>query len=199
MPYMPENQAKIMRVLPWVLGPIGTLVTMKWAAIVQLYLAVAAILQYAQTALWFQPAMRRWLGLPPLVPVDPRLGQPRVSPFSNVRSNNNNSSGGVQYQAPRTINTTASEASTQKPVGPSEQDGVNPFAYFKNMANNVQSSFKDAKGTVTGKVGDYTQSTAAKKKQAQRADYQKRMSKHADSQFWNKAQEQRKQRGGSKK
>lgn len=193
---MPENQAKIMKVLPWVLGPIGTLVTMKWAAIVQLYLAVAAILQYAQTSLWYQPVIRRWVGLPPLVPVDPRL-QPRVSPFSNVRGNN--SSGGVQYQAPRTINTTASEAGIQKPVGPSEQDGVNPFAYFKNMANKVQSGFKDASGTMSGTIGDYTQTNVAKKKQAQRAEYQKRMGKHADSKFWNKAQEQRKQRGTAKK
>lgn len=196
---MPAQQQKIFKMLPWLLGPIATIVTMKMAAAAQLYLAVAAILQYTQTTLLLKPAVRRWLGMPPLRLANQNTQQPRISPFSNVHSSNGRN-GGVQYQAPRTINTTATEAGTQEPAsGPSEQHEVNPFVYFKKMARKAQAGLKEARGTVSDTMGGWTESAAAKKKHAQRTEHQRRVVKQENSKFWEKAQEQRKRRGATKK
>lgn len=107
-----------MRVTPFVLGPLGFFITFKMGAAVQLYFAATALLQYAQTTFFHISWIRKAAGLPPLEEMKQNgpggPGGPRVSPFSNR--------GGMQYQAPRTINTTATE---------STPESDNPIEAFK--------------------------------------------------------------------
>ena len=126
---MNPQQAAFMRVTPWILGPLGFFLTWKMGAAVQLYFAATAILQFAQTTFFHVAWIRKAAGLPPLEEMRQDASAaptgPRVSPFSNR--------GGMQYQAPRTINTTATE---------STPESNNPIEAFKGAWAGVQDKLK---------------------------------------------------------
>ncbi|KUI71493.1 Mitochondrial inner membrane protein OXA1 [Cytospora mali] len=112
IPFMSPQQAKIMGFVPWILGPISFFVTWKMTASVQLFFATTALLQYVQTTLWHVPAIRRACGLPTLEEVQQAaktapspFGAAGASPFVKASAKS-----GMQYQAPRTVNTTATES-----------------------------------------------------------------------------------------
>lgn len=168
-----------MKWLPWILGPIGIAVTANMAATVQLYLAVAAIGQYLQTSLWQMSIIRRLCGLPPLEVVKHGAQQPRTSPFS--------SPGGIQYQAPRTINTTATEGGAKSTTdsGAPKSD-VNPVTYFMKIAQSV----KEAKGSVSSQVGKYRESSSAKHERKVAEDYEKRRLREENEKYQARREEQ---------
>lgn len=117
-----------MKVTPFILGPLGFIITWKMAAAVQLYFAATAILQFAQTTFFHVPWIRKVSGLPPLEEMKHNASGPRVSPFSNPAS-----PGGMQYQAPRTINTTATESTS---------GSENPIDAFKGAWAGIQDKLK---------------------------------------------------------
>lgn len=92
-----------MKILPYVLGPITIICTIKMSAGVTLYFACTSIFQYIQTSIFLNPNSRGMMGLPPLTPSSP-------SPNASATRNG-------QYQAPRTIKTTAKEADGDKEEG----------------------------------------------------------------------------------
>lgn len=126
---MNPQQAAFMRVTPWILGPLGFFITWKMGAAVQLYFAATAILQFAQTTFFHVAWIRKAAGLPPLEEMKQNASAaptgPRVSPFANR--------GGMQYQAPRTINTTATE---------STPESDNPIEAFKGAWAGIQDKLK---------------------------------------------------------
>lgn len=104
----------------------------------------------------------------------PGTQQPRVSPFSRAA--------GVQYQAPRTINTTATEGSADKPAADASgapKSDVNPFTYFMKMAESV----KEAKGTVSDKVNKYKEKSSAQNERKQAAEYERRRAKEEHEKY----------------
>lgn len=165
-PFMTQQQAEMMKWMPWVIGPIGLVVTMNLQATVQLFLFLMAVGQYVQTAMFSVPLVRRWCGLPPLeaLMVNPAAQQIRASPFS--------APGGMQYQAPRTIKTTATETTAGKTTGAggAPVSDPNPFTYFKSIMDNI----KQAQGTVSDKFSEYKESANTKKEIKSLADYEKR-------------------------
>ncbi|KAI7780976.1 hypothetical protein LA080_015319 [Diaporthe eres] len=129
IPYMNPQQAAFMKVTPWILGPLGFFITYKMGAAVQLYFAATAILQFAQTTFFHVTWIRKAAGLPPLEEMKQNASGgpagPRISPFANR--------GGNQYQAPRTINTTATESTS---------DSDNPIQAFKGAWAGIQDKLK---------------------------------------------------------
>lgn len=126
---MNPQQAAFMKVMPWILGPLGFFITWKMGAAVQVYFAATAILQFAQTTFFHIAWIRKAAGLPPLEEMKQNASAgpagPRVSPFANR--------GGIQYQAPRTINTTATE---------STPESDNPIQAFKGAWAGIQDKLK---------------------------------------------------------
>lgn len=122
---MNPQQAAFMKVTPFILGPLGFIITWKMAAAVQLYFAATALLQFAQTTFFHVPWIRKISGLPALEEMKANASGPRVSPFSKP--------GGMQYQAPRTINTTATESTS---------DSENPIDAFKGAWAGIQDKLK---------------------------------------------------------
>lgn len=118
-----------MKVTPFILGPLGFIITWKMAAAVQLYFAATAILQFAQTTFFHVSWIRKASGLPPLEEMKENASGgpagPTASPFANR--------GGMQYQAPRTINTTATETTSES---------ENPIDAFKGAWAGLQDKLK---------------------------------------------------------
>lgn len=118
-----------MRVVPYILGPLGFFITWKMGAAVQLYFAATAILQFLQTTFFHVAWIRKAAGLPPLEEMKQNASGgpagPRVSPFANR--------GGIQYQAPRTINTTATE---------NTPESDNPITAVKGAWAGIQDKLK---------------------------------------------------------
>ncbi|KAJ4423788.1 hypothetical protein N0V82_001527 [Gnomoniopsis sp. IMI 355080] len=137
LPFMAAEQAKMMKMLPWILGPIGFVVSLSFPAAVQVYFAATALLTYWQTTLLHNSLVRKWTGLPPLdqLTVNPEyMKKPPVNPFVNMKST---------YQAPRTVDTTATE---QKPE--EKKEGLkSPFAMFrearKGMTDTIEKYTSD--------------------------------------------------------
>lgn len=98
-----------MKSMGLVLVPISFFATAWLPAALQWYFLVSAIGQYFQASIFHLPAFRRWVGLPELIP----HGMTGPSPFAKAAAH----SGAVQYVAPRTINTTATEADTGSIMG----------------------------------------------------------------------------------
>lgn len=174
---MAEEQAKMMRIIPWVLGPLGILVTMNMAASVQLYLAMTAILQYFQTSLFHMAWVRRACGLPPLETLieNPKYQQQQRhrSPFSNRAD----FSQGVRYEAPRTIGTTATEGGAA--------NSNNPFEYFKGIVGKM----REAKGGMTDKIVDWRDKQQVKKETRKKLDWESKRFK-ADNDSYMRRREQ---------
>lgn len=136
LPFMAKEQATFMKFMPFILGPITFIVTLNFPAAVQIYFATAAILQYVQTTIWHIPAVRSLCGLPPLETtiINPEYQKSPASPFANRQ--------GI-YQAPRTVNTTATEQKADE-----EQKGMtSPFAMFRDARKQVGESLSSFKRT----------------------------------------------------
>lgn len=103
---MSPQQAKIMSLAPWVIGPISFFITWKMSALVQVFFAATAVLQYIQTTLWHIPVVRRACGLPSLEEMTAAAAA-TPSLFGRAR-------GAPQYQAPRTVSTTATPQAGSK-------------------------------------------------------------------------------------
>lgn len=168
MPFMSPQQAKIMRMVPWILGPVSFFVTWKMAASVQLFFAATAFLQYVQTTLWHIPAVRRVCGLPPLEEVmqtarkapSPFAAGARASPVIRPSAANK---AGVQYQAPRTVKTTATEA---KP------DSDNPIE-----------ALRDSWASVKEKMNKRSSNKSLNNERTDAADYEKRRLREEHEQY----------------
>lgn len=175
LPFMSEDQAKMMQFLPWVLCPLGFLVTMNLAASVQLFLGATAILQYIQTVVWHIPIVRSACGLPPLEDTieNAKFKKPRTSPFSNM--NQQGTPNGVHYEPPRTISTTASEVGQE-----TKKSSTNPLDYFKNITKSMQA----AKSGAGGYIDKYKVKTAARNEKQTAADYEKRRVREENEKYW---------------
>lgn len=176
MAYMSEDQAKMMRFMPWVLCPLTFLVTMNMAGSVQLFLAATAVLQYIQTTLWHNPIIRSSIGLPPLEEVvgNPTPMKPLNSPFSNMAS-------GVHYEPPRTITTTATETDQQR-----KKVDTNPFDYFKNIKKSIDA----AKSGAGGYLDKYKAKTAAQNEKKSAADFEQRRIQEEKEKYWARRESQ---------
>ncbi|KAK2602305.1 hypothetical protein N8I77_008851 [Diaporthe amygdali] len=161
VPYMNPQQAAFMRVMPWILGPLGFFITWKMAASVQVFFAATAILQFAQTTFFHIGWIRKVCGLPPLEEMKQSTSggptMPRISPISS-RS--------AQYQAPRTINTTATEKVE------SNTDSDNPIHAVKGAWAGIQDKLKKR-----------SESNAQKNTQKEAAQYEKKRLQEEHEQF----------------
>lgn len=116
---MAPQQAKIMNMVAIVFAPLSLFVTIYFPAGLQWFFLMTGGLQYLQTWVFYQPWLRRWAKLPVLelkgaaTPV-----APKTSPFSAKSAN---------WQAPRTITTTASPAKPESNIMSSLKGGMETF------------------------------------------------------------------------
>lgn len=96
--------------------------------------------------------------------VDP-ADRKKATPFVKVI---NKGRGGMQYQAPRTINTTATEQDK-----PTKTDSLNPITYFRDAINS-------AGDTVT----QYTGNTEEKREKKAAAEYEARRRKEESAKYF---------------
>lgn len=128
---MAPQQQQTMRAMGIVLVPLSALATIFLPAGLQLFFLVSGSLQYLQSKVFYDPLMRRWLGLPEL-----HLGGEPVAPTA------------TSYQAPRTMDTTATEV-------PPKDDG---------MLDSFKGSFSAAKEKLKNYQLDQELKTSGKKK-----------------------------------
>lgn len=119
----PPGTGAIMKILPWVLGPITILFTLKMSAAVTLYIACASLTQYLQSTIFFMPRVRALTGLPPLPPRN-------TASHRTVSSSKN-----ATYQAPRTINTTA------RPTTDNTSTNGGLFSELKDARSSIKQTF----------------------------------------------------------
>lgn len=143
-----------MKVTPFILGPLGFFITFKMAASVQVFFAATAILQFLQTTFFHIGWIRSAAGLPPLDELKHNAsGGP--GPIPNP--------GRIQYQAPRTINTTATESTS---------DSDNPVQAFKGAWSSLQDKLKKR-----------SENNAQKNTQRTAADYEKKRIQEEHEQY----------------
>ncbi|KAG8156293.1 hypothetical protein KVR01_013828 [Diaporthe batatas] len=165
IPYMSAQQAGFMKIVPFVLGPVSFIITYKMGAAVQLYFAVTAIFQYLQTTLFHVGWIRKAAGLPPLEELKHNASGGPVPGAG--------SPGSMQYQAPRTINTTATEA----PTG----------------TDNPVKAFKEAWGGIKEKINKRNENNAQKSTQKTAVDYEKKRLQQEHEQFLRRREAARKE------
>lgn len=165
---MSPQQATIMKFVPWFLGPVSFFVTWKMAASVQLFFATTALLQYVQTTLWHVPSIRRICGLPPLEEMM-AAAKSAPSPFaSGPRIHPAKAAGGIQYQAPRTVNTTA----TSTTAGAAAADSDNPIAAARESWASVKEKWDKRNATKDINSG-----------KAEATDYEKKRLREENEQY----------------
>lgn len=143
---VPSAAAPIMKKLPWVLGPLSILVTFRMSALTTLYFACTAISQYMQTMLFFIPAVRTWLNLPPLRPLVGRTS-------------------GATYQAPRTVNTTARPAASDEAADGSFSGSL------KRAYKSARSMAGQASDDPEAKQKNYAKQYEERRRKAEAEDY----------------------------
>jgi len=113
-PYMAEAQQKTMKTMSFVIIPVGVLATLWIPAGLQFYFLLTASLQWLQSAAFYNPTLRRLLGLGPLHlgGVDPSAPKPKPG----------------TWQAPRTLETTAKVVETEEPKASSALAGLKETA-----------------------------------------------------------------------
>ncbi|KAK5656782.1 hypothetical protein OQA88_4330 [Cercophora sp. LCS_1] len=137
LPYMAPDQAKTMKVMSVVLLPVTGVVTMFMPAGLQFYFVVSSLLQWLQSAAFYNPTFRGWMGLGPLTPPRPVLPQDQ-RPMSAA----------ARWQGPRVIETTA------KPVSESPLETLkSTFEAAKQKVSDYQE--KSDKRTTKTKTEDY--------------------------------------------
>ncbi|KAJ4388914.1 hypothetical protein N0V93_006376 [Gnomoniopsis smithogilvyi] len=170
LPFMASEQATLMKFAPFILGPIGFFVTISFPAAVQVYFASAAVLQYFQTALWHIPIVRKLCGLPPLEStiINPAYQKP-ASPFANRQGT---------YQAPRTVDTTATEQKPQEK---------------KEAVKSPLAMFRDAKKQVSQTMSKYKKDAAQAQREAERKYAEEKAQEEKNQYLARKAEAERKQ------
>jgi len=134
IPFMAPQQQQTMRAMGIVLVPISALATIFLPAGLQLFFLISGGLQYLQAKIFYDPVLRRWMGLGKL-----HLGGEPVAPTAS------------NYQAPRTMDTTATEV-------PPKDDG---------MLDSFKGSFTAAKE----KLRDYQLNQELKTSGKKKMDY----------------------------
>ena len=165
---MAPQQAAVMKMMQYVLTPLSIAVTFKMAASLQFFFVISAVLQWCQTYLFFQPWLRRWANLPPLESHEVKVAR------TGSQSGTPGSSG--QWQAPRTITTTAR---------PAETVGDDKSVVTNNPVTNLKNAWK-------GVMGEGTKRQAAKtaKAHAQKAEeYEKKRQLEDQEKFYRRKEE----------
>ncbi|KAF3771336.1 hypothetical protein M406DRAFT_33785, partial [Cryphonectria parasitica EP155] len=174
LPFMAAEQANMMKKLPWILGPIGIIVTLKMAAAVQLFFAMAALMQYIQTTLWHMPIIRRLCGLPPLdIMIENANYLKQSGPVQT-------GPGGVQYQPPRTIKTTASETTPANKPKEASPQFENPLTFFRDMRQKM-----------SDKVSEYQASSGVTDEKKAANEYEARRMREENEKYWARRDEQK--------
>lgn len=155
---MSGPQAAMAKFLPWIIGPISIIFTLKFPASVQLFFAAAGGLQYLQTTMFRNSYVRRLAGLPELERVDDTDQQPRRSPFVQ------HSGGGPVYQAPRTIKTTATEQPSPGSLGDLKQTWTDTIAQRRERKEEAT-------------LQEESKRVERERKQRDKAEYQERVRK----------------------
>ncbi|KAI3393080.1 hypothetical protein diail_4751 [Diaporthe ilicicola] len=163
IPFMNPQQAAFMKVVPWVLGPLGFFITWKLAATVQIFFAATAILQFIQTTFFHVGWIRNICGLPPLDEMRHNASGGPAGPGPSPSSSNR---GGMQYQAPRTIDTTARETTK------SDVDSNNPIKVFQGAWTGLQDKLKER-----------TKASSQKNTKKEAAEYEKKRVQEEHEQY----------------
>ncbi|EPE08495.1 mitochondrial export translocase oxa1 [Ophiostoma piceae UAMH 11346] len=66
MKYMAPQMQSMMKMMQMVITPISVILTARMASLLTFFFLTSSFLQMLQTALWHQPWLRRWKGLPPM-------------------------------------------------------------------------------------------------------------------------------------
>ena len=156
-----------MKMMQYVLTPLSIAVTFKMAAGLQFFFVISAVLQWCQTWLFFQPWLRRWANLPPLETHEVKVAR-TIRPGAT--------SGAGQWQAPRTISTTARPVETA-----SEELNLN--------TNNPITNLKNAwKGIM--EQGNKRQASRAAKAQEQKAqEYEQKRRLEEEEKYYKRREE----------
>jgi YidC/Oxa1 family membrane protein insertase len=96
---MAPTQQKTMKSVSMFIVPFGVLATLWIPSGLQFYFLLTAALQWLQSAAFYNPTLRRLLGMPPLVLGGEDPSAPKPKPGT--------------WRAPRTLETTASEVKTE--------------------------------------------------------------------------------------
>ncbi|KAK0619652.1 outer membrane protein TOM13-domain-containing protein [Immersiella caudata] len=99
-PYMAPTQQRTMKAMSFVIIPVGVLATLWIPSGLQFYFLLTAGLQWLQSAAFYNHTLRRMLGLPPLYIGGVAPEGPKPMPGT--------------WQAPRTLNTTATIVEEKK-------------------------------------------------------------------------------------
>ncbi|KAL1858941.1 hypothetical protein VTK73DRAFT_7737 [Phialemonium thermophilum] len=169
IPYMAEQQAKMMKLGAIIMGPLSLIVTIYFPAGLQFFFLVTGALQYLQTWLFYRPWLRRWANLPPLKPVAAAAAPdgPRVSPFSGGAA----AATSATWQAPRTISTSARPVSSATDA--SEAAAASGASLLK-QGSEVLSSVKSGLKAFQEKVGASAESKKRKKELEDAQKYEER-------------------------
>ena len=147
---MDPTQAPLLKMMQYILTPITFLATLNLNAGVQIYLAVSSFLQILQTQIQNRPAMRKLAGLPPLGARTAAAGNPKI-----------------KWEAPRTINTTATVHDEGESVG----------------RKSPVSEFKDAWKGTREKIKSYSGNGQAKKAAAAAEEYEQKRRDEEEEKF----------------
>lgn len=149
---MDPTQAPLLKMMQYILTPITFLATLNLNAGVQIYLAVSSFLQILQTQIQNRPAMRKLAGLPPLGARTAGAGSPKI-----------------KWEAPRTINTTATVHGEGEDEGTGRKSPV--------------SDFKDAWKGTREKIKSYSGNSQAKKAAAAAEEYEQKRRDEEEEKF----------------
>lgn len=173
---MDSSTAAIGKIIPWVIGPLMLVITSFLPAFTQFYFAVAGFLQWGTARVFFFPEVRKYLGLPPLIPRD---GQ---SP----------SGSGPQYLAPRT-RTVATTAVEHAPPAPPADKSISSL--FKQAKKEVGEMFRSTRARMDKEVDKMNKEQEEWRKERETEEYKKRRAEHEQQYEERKAaRKQRKQR-----
>lgn len=161
LPYMPAEQANLMKLVSYVMTPFSLFFTMNFSAGLQLFLLTTGGLQALQSMLLLRPGFRKLVGLPPLTRT---VGA--AAPLSAARTS---------WQAPRTATSTAASVDVGK-VG---------------IVQDATNSAKQARQSLTQKLKEYTDKGDAKAARAKAIKYEERRALEEKERYYARMEEQR--------
>ncbi|KAK1752934.1 60Kd inner membrane protein-domain-containing protein [Echria macrotheca] len=157
--YMAKEQQQMTKMMSLVMMPIGALFTITLPAAVQLYFVLTAVLQLLQSSAFYNPTIRKFLGLGPL-----KWG-PSGAAQSGPRTTK------MLWQSPRTLNTTARPAKSSDTVFSSLQSGIS-----QAKAKMADMSAKKEQKLAARKAQEYEERRALEDRERQMARREKRSS-----------------------
>ncbi|OIW30231.1 hypothetical protein CONLIGDRAFT_359592 [Coniochaeta ligniaria NRRL 30616] len=164
LPYMPAEQANIMKLVSYAMTPLSLIFTMKFSAGLQLFLLTTGGLQALQSWLLLHSGFRKMVGLPPLTRTVEVRG--KAAPLSAA---------GTSWHAPRTLSTTAKAVDTGK-VG---------------IVQDATNSARQARESLTQKLKDYTDKGDVKAARAKAKKYEERRALEEKERYYARMEEQR--------